>query len=945
MIKTLKYIIIIIFITTCSNVKTSYSYEVKDFKIKKTWKDLSLDEKIGQMFVIRISGNFYNNSNYKYKNIKNLITNYKVGGLIMFYGDIHGAFHNINLFQNWSETPLLIGSDYERGVGQWMDGGTLFPSNMAIAATGDTLNAYKQGNVIAKEAKALGVHMIFAPVLDVNNNPKNPIINLRAYSDSPDIVSEYGRNFIRGVQEKGVFACAKHFPGHGNTDTDSHSSLPTINTSIDDFYNNEIAPFRSAVKDNVRLIMIGHLVVPSYDSSGKPATHSKKITTTLLKEELGFNGVVITDAMEMGALSSNISNEESVLRAIEAGADIILLPIDTPNAIKSVKNAIENGRISESRIDESVEKIWNLKKDAGLFDQSGFPNWTMIEKEIGLSKHQSISNKVTKESITLIKDEKNAVPIKPEKIKNISHIILSIDDKAKDYLYSFSKDVNNTLRTVNNLFINYELDDNLIENIIQDISKSDAIIISSLVRIRMDKGISTIDPTHLRFLKKLNEKVNIPIILVGFGSPYLDSYDYCDAYLITYGYGSGSMRAVANAIFGRSEITGKLPVDLNDVYKKGFGLTRKKRISEFKKKEKNEYNLDNAWKILDDAIKDEIFPGAQVFISKEENIVAHKGVGRFTYDKSSSLVDISSIYDIASITKVMTTVPLIMKLVSRKKISINNYINEYYPNFKGDNKDKVQIKHLLTHSSGMKDYVKFFELSSIKDESDIINNIINRKLLYKPGEKFDYSDLGFILLKDIIEKTNRSDFSKLCKSWIFNPLNMNSTYFNPPEKIAGKIVPTEYDSSYRKRLIVGEVHDENAYLMNGVSGHAGVFSNAGDIAKFTKLFLNEGTWLGSRHFSTSMTRKFTNRANIPKGSDMALGWDTPSLEGNSSAGDLFSKQSFGHLGFTGTSVWADKENQIIIILLTNRVHPSRNKEGIKEVRRSFYNSVMSELIN
>ena len=312
---------------------------MKDFKIKKTWKDLSLDEKIGQMFVIRISGNFYNNSNYKYKNIKNLITNYKVGGLIMFYGDIHGAFHNINLFQNWSETPLLIGSDYERGVGQWMDGGTLFPSNMAIAATGDTLNAYKQGNVIAKEAKALGVHMIFAPVLDVNNNPKNPIINLRAYSDSPDIVSEYGRNFIRGVEEKGVFACAKHFPGHGNTDTDSHSSLPTINTSIDDFYNNEIAPFRSAVKDNVRLIMIGHLVVPSYDSSGKPATHSKKITTTLLKEELGFNGVVITDAMEMGALSSNISNEESVLRAIEAGADIILLPIDTPNAIKSVKNA------------------------------------------------------------------------------------------------------------------------------------------------------------------------------------------------------------------------------------------------------------------------------------------------------------------------------------------------------------------------------------------------------------------------------------------------------------------------------------------------------------------------------------------------------------------------------------------------------------------------------
>ena len=939
-------IILLLLLFSCSSNEsiTSYSYGVKNNNQKPALSDMTLEDKIAQMIMVRVSGNFYNNPGYNYSNTKKLIKDYKVGGVIMFYADIHGAFHNINLFQNWSETPLLIGSDYERGLGQWMDGGTLFPSNMAIAATGNKENAYKQGEIIAKEAKALGVHIVFAPVLDINNNPNNPIINLRSYSDVPDIVSKYGVSFIKGIQNQGLFACAKHFPGHGDTDIDSHSSLPIIDLDKKSLYSNELVPFKAAIDSNVKIIMIGHLVVPSLDPSKRPSTHSRRIITNTLKNDLGFNGVIITDAMEMGALSSNISNDESVIRSIEAGSDILLLPIDAISSINAIKKAVEDGRISEERIDRSVVKILNLKENAGLFDNQGFPNWEAIEKLVGSSEHKKIARKVTAESITLVKDVKNIVPIKPEKIKKLCHITLSSDDNAKDYLKNFSRDVNRTIDNTTEIFINYKLDDYLIKKTIDKTSNADVILISSLVRIRMDKGISTIDPSHLRFLKQLKEKTKKPILLVSFGSPYMDSYDYFDAYIATYGYGPISVKSAANAIFGREKISGELPVDLNNIYKKGVGLKRSKRISEFKRKENNKYNLETAFAVIDSAINNKIFPGAQIFISKGEDIIVHKGVGNYTYDNSSRKVDTTSIYDIASITKVMSTVPVLMKLVEKKKISINSYVNEYYPLFSDGYKKQVKIKHLLTHSSGIKGYVQYFKMDSINTEKDIIQDIVNRDLEFIPGKEFQYSDLGFIFLKNIIEKANRSNFENLTSRWIYRPLNMSNTYFNPVLNLRDRIVPTEYDSGYRKKMVHNEVHDENTFMIGGVSGHAGLFSNVWDIAIFTKLFLNEGVWIGKRHFNKSTVRKFIENQNIPSGSDMALGWDTPSLLG-SSAGDYFSDQSFGHLGFTGTSVWADKKDEIIIILLTNRVHPSRDKGGIYGIRREFHNKVMEEILN
>ena len=305
----------------------------------------------------------------------------------------------------------------------------------------------------------------------------------------------------------------------------------------------------------------------------------------------------------------------------------------------------------------------------------------------------------------------------------------------------------------------------------------------------------------------------------------------------------------------------------------------------------------------------------------------------------------NTIYDIASLTKVVATTPIIMKLIRKKYLHLDHEVHQFYPEFRGDWKDKVSIRHLLTHSSGLKPYIQYFKNEEFKSKDDIINNIASdQDLLFSPGSKVKYSDLGMILLMDIAEKVTGRKFSELVNSWVFKRLNMTNSYFNPSKDLFNKIAPTEFDSLYRKKIVRGIVHDENAFLMGGISGHAGIFSNASDLANYAQMMLNLGIFKGSRVFQKKSINKFTKRQNLPYDSDFALGWDTPSRKGDSSAGDFFSNGSYGHLGFTGTSMWVDPNKKIIIILLTNRTYPTRNKEGMYKLRRDFHNKIM-ETIN
>ena len=920
-------IILFLFYFSCATHEVQIDNSIK--------QNISLKDKISQMIMIRMDGNFHNNESWKKKDIEYFIKKYKIGGLITFTGNIHGTFENIKYFQSISETPLFIASDYERGLGVFING-TLFPSNMAIAATGDTTYSYLQGKITAIEAKSIGVNFILAPVLDINNNKNNPIINFRSYGDNPELVSKYGLSFIEGVQDQGLIACAKHYPGHGNTNTDSHTRLPIIDISKKELYDNELYPFKKAVLSGVKSIMTGHIVIPSIDQDNIPATFSKKIVNDVLIEDWNYNGLIITDALEMGALTSNVWHGESAIKAIEAGADILLLPLNATSAIESIYNAVQNGRISLDRINYSYNKIIKQKKEMGLFTPP-YNDWSDVEDKVASLENRKIANKIAEKSITLVKNNKNIIPFKPSNYKKVTHLLLSTDNDLRQRLKPFARDIRYIHGNVNEVYVNDKLTSLGKQDILNKIKGSELIIVSMLIRISMDKGLSTIDNSHNELLSDL-KSLNIPVVGISFGSPYLPDYNYLDAYLCSYGYGSVSLNASTDALFGRKDISGELPINLNDIYKVGHGLKVKKNYKIFDSQ--LNIDLDESFDIIYAAISDTIFPGAQLFVSKGNKILINKSFGKYTYEEDSKIITNKSIYDVASLTKVLSTTPVAMKLIQKKLLSLDFYLSDFYPVFNIGNKKKITVRHLLTHSSGLPPYVEYYKIDSVETKSDIINNIVNLDLEYEPDEKMIYSDLGMILLYDIIEKVSNSSLDKLSDKYFYKPFNMSNTYFNPINKDI--VVPTEYDNHYRMKLIKGEVHDENAYILNGVSGHAGLFSNATDIGIFSKFFLNEGVLFGRRYLKKDLIRMFTSKKKNPVHSDRALGWDTPSKKGSSS-GDYFSTGSYGHLGFTGTSLWIDPNEEIIIVFLTNRVYPTRNNKGIYNIRRELHNSIMTNI--
>ena len=914
------------------------TYKLNDQSINSVPSKITLEQKVAQMIMIRMDGKYHNNESWTKDNIIDLIKNYNIGGLITFSGNVHGTYSNINEYQKISKTPLFIASDYERGIGVFVNG-TLFPSNMAIAATQDTNLAYLQGKITANEAKTLGVNMILAPVLDINNNKDNPIINFRSFSDNPNNVVKFALPFIKGIQDQGLIACAKHFPGHGNTNTDSHTSLPIINISKAELFDNELYPFEKACKNGVGSVMIGHIVIPSIDDYRTPATFSKKITKGILRDKWNYDGLIITDALEMGALTKTTWSGESAIKSIEAGADIVLLPLNAKSAIKSIVNAVASGRISEDRINSSYIRIMKKKNRLGMLEN--YNNWIAVENTVGLSNHKKVASTIAEKSITLIKNEKKLIPFNPNKYNKVSHVLLSTDNDLRTRLKSFSRDVDYIHGNVQKIYINDPLSDLGIQDVINKISSSDIVIVSMLIRISMDKGLSTIHNTHNRLLSRIY-KTGVPVIGISFGSPYLPEYKYLDSYLCSYGYGSISLNATTDALFGRKNISGKLPVDLSEKYKKGHGLIVKKNEKIFESQLNSEF--PEAFSIINDAISDSIFPGAQLFVSKGNKVLINKSFGRYTYDEDSRYVVNESIYDVASLTKVLSTIPVVMKLVQQKLLNINYFLSDFYESFNYGDKKNITIRHLLTHTSGLPAYIEYYKYDNINSKEDMVSNIINLDLEYKPDSKTVYSDLGIILLYDIIEKVSSSSLDNLSNRYFYKPFRMKNTLFNPSQSIKSMIVPTEIDTYYRNKVLQGEVHDENAYILGGVSGHAGLFSSAEDIGKMSKFLLNDGVFLGRRYLKKSIIDLFTSKQSNPVQSDRALGWDTPSKNGKSSAGDYFSNKSYGHLGFTGTSLWIDPEKDITIVFLCNRVYPNRNKKGIYNVRRSLHNSLMKNIL-
>lgn len=907
-------------------------------------KHSTLEQKIGQLFFVPVHGQFLSQDDHSYKEISDLIIKDHIGGIIFMRGDIYGQAVLTNKLQNLTDIPLWITQDMEYGAAMRISGTTRFTPAMGVAATGDKRNAFIMGQITAREAKALGVHQIFAPVLDVNNNPDNPVINVRSFSGNPNIVSEFGIAFMRGVQSEGLIATAKHFPGHGDTDSDSHLELPVLNHDYNRLDSVELIPFRRAIEGGIQSIMSAHISFPKISEYPEiPGTLDESILGDILVDSLNFEGVIVTDGLEMSGITKQFSPGRAVVRALNAGADIMLISPDIHTAISEVIAAINNGEITEERINKSFRKILRWKQEMGLFEKNNTIDIHHLDKIINSKAHQAEADRIARESITILKDQNNLLPLDPVKYKNV--LLISIaDDELGNTGSFFARSLRDYHPNVTFSVFDNRSNDNDVQKIIQQAQSADLIIIGSFISLRFAESIQ-LPKKHSALLNKIMT-LNKNTVLTMFGNPYLVSeLDKTDVHVMAWSNHAMQMKAVAPTLFGAANVSGTLPIEIPTFYNVGDGLNFKQTALRYGVPEEvgiNSQKLYEIEDILKDAVLDSVFPGAVTAVVKNGVLVYKHAEGYHTYDKLRKVKD-TDVYDLASITKIASTTLAIMKLNSDGLLDLDEKVMAYIPEFKKPEKSAITIRHLLMHESGLPAFRIYVD--TYQKRKEIIKAIKNEPLINEVGSTYVYSDLGMILLAEIVEKISGRSIDSFMRKNFYYPMGMYGAYFNP-KKVSrwytNRIPPTEFDTIYRNKLIKAEVNDERAWYMNGISGHAGLFAGVDDLAKFGTLLLNEGTYLNKEYIAPEVIREFTTQQSRLSG--RGLGFDRKNDIGFTTAGQLASNDTFGHLGFTGTSIWMDREKDMIVILLTNRTYPNRNYgKQISKIRAAVADAAFSSL--
>lgn len=928
------------------------------------FKQLSLPEEVAQMIVPFTWTSYYSSDDPAYLTLVHLVRDLKVGGFVVSIGDIYEQAVLLNRLQKAASVPLLISADYENGLGMRLRNASAFPTNMALGATGDSLLVYRIGRVIAREARAIGVMQNYAPVSDVNDNPANPIINVRSFGEDPQLVAKLSSAFIKGTQDDGVIATAKHFPGHGNTSIDSHADLPVLNSSYNELNKVELVPFREDIRAGVKSVMVAHIAFESFERKNQiPGSLSQKITTDLLQDSLGFHGLIVTDALNMKGVTSKYSVAEAAVRAVKAGADILLMPPDIELALNAVVSAVLRGEIPKQRIDHSVKKILLLKSELGL-NRNRFVDIDNIPNVVGIQAHKLLAEKAARRSITVIKNDNNLLPL--QYFQSDTILCITISDNCDQSTSSlFEQELSSRYNNVNFKQINPTSNKIDFDSILALAKNSDVIIIPAYLRIRAGKGNIDLSNDMKEFLTKITN-LGKPTVLISFGNPYiLRSIPNVSAYVCAYGDQIPSIRSAVQAIFSESPVSGKIPISISDSIKMGSGLQLPQtslRYAEPIEAGFSPERLARLDSIVNYWIADSAFPGAQLLVAKDGKIVYNKAFGTYDYSPYSRKVDLNTMYDLASVTKVVATTLAAMKLYGEGKLDLNAPVVRYIPEFGQNGKQNVLVRNLLEHDSGLPPdpshylwYTKAISQTKLdtllKHPSMFITTNLDSAhnamwdtlyatpLVYPTGTKMVYSDIGMLIVGKIIEKITGVPLSDYVTENFYKPLGMIHTMFTPPAQLASFCAPTEFDSA-SGRLIQGVVHDENARSLGGAVGHAGLFSNTHDIAVYLQMLLNGGIYDGRRYLQDSVIALFTRRQSSL--STRGLGWDTKSPQ-NSSAGHYFSPTSFGHLGFTGTSVWIDPVRKLFVVFLTNRVCPTRENHKIGIVRPAVHDAVIEAL--
>jgi beta-N-acetylhexosaminidase len=932
--------------------------------VDSVYNQMSFDQKVGQLFMVAA---YSNKDEAHCLEIEKLITESKVGGLIFFQGGPHRQSNLTNRYQSISKVPLFIGIDAEWGLSMRLDSTYRYPWNMTLGAVRDLRLIKKVGENMADESNRLGIHFNFAPVIDINTNPKNPIIGNRSFGEDKVNVANHAIALMDGVQSKGVFSTGKHFPGHGDTATDSHYALPLVNFDKSRIDKTELYPYKRMFDEGLVSVMVGHLNIPSLEPKENiPTTASFKVVTNLLQDELGFEGLIFTDALNMKAASKYLAPGDLDLETFLAGNDILLFPENVPSAIQKITTAFNENRITPQRLERSVKKILKYKFKAGLNNYKPIDTKNLAKDLITTSKN-ALQYQLYEQAVTVLKNSDNILPI-----KNLNQKIAYV---------KLGDDVNSTfVSTLKKYTEVIEIQSDTIDSLLVKLKEFSTVIVGFH---KSDKAWKKHDFTEkeLQWLQEIAK--NNTVILDAFTKPYslssINSFSDIEAVVLSYQNADIAQEVSAELIFGAIDSQGKLPVSINEEFPVNHGI-------EFEKINRLGFTapenvgmsheiLSQIDKIADKAISQKMTPGMQILVARRGKVVYQKSFGHKTYETTEK-IDNSNLYDVASVTKIVATLPIAMQLFDHKKVQLDSKLSDMLPVFSNSNKKDINFKELLSHNAQLQPWIPFYKetLDSLKKpdlkyyntlfseqfskqvaqnlylkndyQDTLFKKIIDSKLLEK--KEYKYSDLTFIILKEFIEKTYKKPLNDLSKQNLFTPLGMNNTMFNPLQVFKNEqIVPTEIDDYFRYSLLQGHVHDMAAAMQGGVAGHAGVFSNSMDLAKMMQMYLQKGNYGGVQYITNATFDTFNTCHFCDTGNRRGLGFDKPQLGKEGPTCGCVSKSSFGHTGFTGTMVWADPETEIVYIFLSNRTFPNANatnklsKENIREdIQKIIQNAIL-----
>ena len=961
-------------------------------------REMTLDQKIGQLFMLPA----YSNKSKEYEDqLAETIRKYHVGGVIFFQGTPVRQALMTNRFQESSDIPLFIGMDAEGGVGWRIQPALEFPNQTLQGAIRDTSLIYKIGVAIGRQCRALGIHINFAPVVDINVNPKNPVIGIRSFGERRKEVSARSLAYAQGLASQNVMAVAKHFPGHGDTDVDSHEALPVIRHNVRRLDSIELYPFKQLFEAGVPGVMVAHLNVPSYDSLHMPASLSRHIVTELLREQLRFNGLCFTDALNMRGVTSIRKNGDAEVAALLAGNDICLQPANIEQAFKKIKAAIQDGKISRQAIDEKCLCVLRAKEKYVLPYRTPVDTTDLLDR-LNSPEAQALRQEAYAEAITLIKNRDWLLPLTRLDTLRIASLNFGTR-KVTDFEKMLEK-----YAPCAHFSLQPETPPAELQSTLRKLDKYNCVIIYNGAA-RNTAGYSFGASRQLgELIKGLSGK---RVIFCHPAIPYgLDLYSHLpiDAILVSYSHDEPAQQFAAQAIFGGIPVNGKLPVGINFSYPAGSGLSTPKVRLGYHAPELSGLNsllLERIDSICQEAIRMKATPGCQVLVAKDGFVVYNKAFGHHTYQRKRKN-STSDIYDIASLTKITATLPCVMMLYDTKQIALDTPIGRYEYRIAQSDKKDLTIRELLLHSAGLKASVSFFNhaidwenfsgrlLSSRYSKANCVKLrdrlYINPHFRYRDStfsfangkdyrmvspnfyihkhfqdsvhilllesellaaKRYRYSDLSFILLQDIVESQTATPLDIFCRNHLFKRLGAYNTTFNPYRSIdLDRVVPSADDKIFRHSRLQGYVHDPIAALLNGVAGNAGLFSTAEDLAKIMSAYLAYGRYGGEQYYDSATVALFTRTQLPPEENRRGLGFDKPDRDhpDNSPACPEAPASSYGHTGFTGTIAWNDPDNQLIYIFLSNRTYPNEYnntlmKENIRTQIQSAIYHAMNEL--